>query len=117
MQLKPSPTPPILLSHQVITDLLSTQQSEQSTSTSSTLESTLSKPLVDTLYISEIYMQRPTSLAAMGFGDWCNQAWSLEDEVLKYCNTRSAKTLIVQEGYNTLSLDALRLFNQQFKDI
>lgn len=67
----------------------------------------------DTAEITQIYMQRPTSLAAFKLGQWFNRAHGLKDfELEQAASALETKLLIVRKGFNSLSLAPLKAYNE-----
>ena len=69
---------------------------------------------MDTSLISEVYMQRPQSLASMGLGEWFCKAMDLDDKSLIYSTTREAKLRIIDNRYNEVPdlIQHLKYFNR-----
>lgn len=63
---------------------------------------------VDTCYITELFLSRPTRFAGMSMGVWFDYCHELKDDDLqRSCSGQLTKKLIVEKGYNRLPLQVL----------
>lgn len=68
---------------------------------------------MDTLDITEIYMQRPQSMAALGLGEWFMNATGVFKLELKYSTSREAKRVILENFLDIPDLlNKLKEFNK-----
>lgn len=69
--------------------------------------------VIDTAQISQLYLQRPTRLAAFKLGQWFLRAHGIKDQELeRAASSLETKLLIVKKGLNTLPLLPLKLYNE-----
>jgi len=73
---------------------------------------------VDSVYITETYMERPVRLIAVDLGAWFNTAMGVKDETLARLHGQAAKKHIINAGYNNLPGMMVRLkhFNTTNED-
>lgn len=73
--------------------------------------------MMDTLDITDIYMQRPQSLAVQGLGEWFCAACGVLDKALVYSTSREAKRIILDK-YTGIPeiLDKCRRYNFLFQE-
>lgn len=73
----------------------------------------------DTFEIAEIYMQRPQQISGMAMSVWfieahkrVNPKFAALDILMRSTNLLETKRMIVAYGFNKLSLDPLRQYNE-----
>lgn len=70
---------------------------------------------MDTLEITDVYMQRPSSFASLGLGEWFCSALGIIDKELIYTSTKEAKHIILKRYMGVPDLlNRLNRFNQLF---
>lgn len=58
---------------------------------------------MDTYYILEKYLQRPSEKATWSFGHWFNKATGVNDSAMYHCsNVKQTCKMILMQGYNTI---------------
>jgi len=83
------------------------------------IEPIIQPSIIDTQFITDIYMQRPISIQNLRMGAWFNSALILNDKTFAgFVSTSEVKRYIVQMGYNRLPdlLNKLTTFNKSWTD-
>ena len=70
---------------------------------------------MDTLEVTDLYMQRPGNYAHMGYGEWFNAACKLNDPALHMMESTEAKHYIFHTGL--LNIPDLRFKLKEFNSL